>query len=139
MYETFDIDKKIVNMAEEVEEEIQPIFDKLEENCLYFSEKVLKAFQDNNVSTQDFIEVTGYGYTDAGREKLEKIYAQIFSAEDALVRPQIMSGTHALKLALFGLLKYGDTFISISGKPYDTMQSVIGTKDQLDIHTEVQL
>ena len=127
MYELFDIDKKIVNMANEVEEEIQPIFDKLDENCLYFSEKVLKAFQDNNVSTQDFIEVTGYGYTDAGREKLEKIYAQIFSAEDALVRPQIMSGTHALKLALFGLLKHGDTFISISGKPYDTMQSVIGT------------
>ncbi len=126
MYENFNIDKKIINSVNEIEEELKPIFDKLDENCLYFSEKVLKTFQDNAVSTQDFIEVTGYGFTDAGRTKLEKIYAQLFGAEDAIVRPQIMSGTHALKLALFGLLKYGDTFISISGKPYDTLQSIIG-------------
>ena len=67
-----------------------------------------------------------YGYTDIGREKLEKIYAEIFNSEDALVRPQIMSGTHALTITLFGLLKYGDTMISISGEPYDTLKSVIG-------------
>ena len=90
------------------------------------SAKVLKAFQNNNVSTSDFIEITGYGYTDIGREKLEKIYAEIFNSEDALVRPQIMSGTHALTITLFGLLKYGDTMISISGEPYDTLKSVIG-------------
>ena len=86
----------------------------------------MQAFQKENVSTTDFNEVTGYGYYDGGREKLERIYARIFNAEDALVRPQIMSGTHALSLALFGLLKYGDTMISISGAPYDTLKSVIG-------------
>ena len=102
------------------------IFAKLDENCMKASSKVLKAFQDNKVSTTDFIEVTGYGYYDGGREKLERVYSQIFGAEDALVRPQIMSGTHALSLTLFGLLKYGDTMVSISGEPYDTLKSVIG-------------
>jgi cystathionine beta-lyase family protein involved in aluminum resistance len=126
MYSDFNISDKVVKMAEEVEKEIEPIFKKLDENCMKSSQKVLKAFQDNKVSTTDFIEVTGYGYYDGGREKLEKIYSQIFGAEDALVRPQIMSGTHALTLALFGLLKYGDTMISISGEPYDTLKSVIG-------------
>lgn len=126
MYEEFGISNNVIKVTEEVEKEIEPIFRKIEENAMRASAKVLKAFQDNNVSTTDFIEVTGYGYYDGGREKLEKIYSQIFGAEDALVRPQIMSGTHALSIALFGLLKYGDTMISISGAPYDTLQSVIG-------------
>ena len=126
MYEEFGISNNVIKVTEEVEKEIEPIFRKIEENAMKASAKVLKAFQDNNVSTTDFIEVTGYGYYDGGREKLEKIYSQIFGAEDALVRPQIMSGTHALSIALFGLLKYGDTMISISGAPYDTLQSVIG-------------
>ena len=126
MYKEFGIDEKIINVAKEVEEELKPIFEKYDENCLKASAKVLKAFQDNKVSTTDFNEVTGYGYYDGGREKLERIYAQIFGAEDALVRPQIMSGTHALTITLFGILKYGDTMISISGEPYDTLQSVIG-------------
>jgi len=126
MYKELGISEKVLEMANEVEKEIEHIFEKLEENCLKSSMKVLKAFQDNKVSTTDFNEITGYGYYDAGREKLEKIYADIFKAEDALVRPQIMSGTHALTIALFGLLKYGDTMISISGEPYDTLKSVIG-------------
>lgn len=126
MYEEFNLSKRVIDVAEEVEKELKPIFDKYEENCMKASSKVLKAFQDNKVSTTDFNEVTGYGYYDGGREKLEKIYAQIFGAEDALVRPQIMTGTHALTITLFGLLKYGDTMISISGEPYDTLQSVIG-------------
>ena len=126
MYSEFGINENIVQIAKEVEEELKPIFEKYEENCLKMSAKVLKAFQKNKVSTVDFNEVTGYGYYDGGREKLERIYADIFGAEDALVRPQIMSGTHALALAFFGLLKYGDTMISISGEPYDTLQSVIG-------------
>lgn len=126
MYEEFNLSKKVIDMAEEVEEELKPIFDKYDQNCMKASIKVLKAFQDNKVSTTDFNEVTGYGYYDGGREKLEKVYAQIFGAEDALVRPQIMTGTHALTITLFGLLKYGDTMISISGEPYDTLQSVIG-------------
>ena len=126
MYNEFGISEKIINVSNEVEKELEPIFEKYEKNCLKSSMKVLKAFQDNKVSTTDFNEITGYGYYDGGREKLEKIYAQIFGAEDALVRPQIMSGTHALTIALFGLLKYGDTMISISGEPYDTLKSVIG-------------
>ena len=126
MYNEFEISEKVQDVAKEVEKELEPIFEELEENCMKASMKVLKAFQDNKVSTTDFNEVTGYGYYDGGREKLEKIYAQIFKAEDALVRPQIMSGTHALTITLFGLLKYGETMISISGEPYDTLKSVIG-------------
>lgn len=126
MYEEFGISEEIIKLAEECEKDLEPIFKKIDENCLRASAKVLKAFQDNKVSGTDFIEVTGYGYYDGGREKLEKIYSQILGAEDALVRPQIMSGTHALALTLFGLLKYGDTMISISGEPYDTLKSVIG-------------
>ena len=126
MYEELGISENVIKIADEVEREIEPIFKKLDENCMKASSKILKAFIDNKVSTTDFNEVTGYGYYDGGREKLEKIYAQIFGAEDALVRPQIMSGTHALGIALFGLLKYGDTMISISGEPYDTLKSVIG-------------
>ena len=126
MYKEFGISENIIRVANEVENEIKPIFEELEKNCLKSSMKVLKAFQDNKVSTTDFNEITGYGYYDGGRDKLERIYADIFKAEDALVRPQIMSGTHALTIALFGILKYGDTMISITGEPYDTLKSVIG-------------
>jgi cystathionine beta-lyase family protein involved in aluminum resistance len=126
VYKDLGISDKVVEVSEEVEKEVENIFKELDENCMKSSAKVLKAFQDNKVSTSDFIEVTGYGYYDGGREKLEKIYSQIFGAEDSLVRPQIMSGTHALTLTLFGLLKHGDTMISISGEPYDTLKSVIG-------------
>ncbi len=126
MYKELGISEKVLEIANKVEKEIEPIFREIEKNSLKSSMKVLKAFQDNKVATTDFNEITGYGYYDGGREKLEKIYADIFKAEDALVRPQIMSGTHALTIALFGLLKYGDTMISISGEPYDTLKSVIG-------------
>ena len=126
MYNKFGIDEKIIKIANEVEEELKPIFKKYEENCMKVSAKVLKAFQDNKVATTDFNEITGYGYYDGGRKKIKKVYADIFGAEDAIVRPQIMSGTHALTIALFGLLKYGDTMLSISGEPYDTLKSVIG-------------
>ena len=122
----FNIRQDILDMSNKVEEELNPIFEELDNNCLKNSSKVLKVFQQNNVGTNDFAEITGYGYSDPGREKLEKMYSEIFGTEDAIVRPQIMSGTHALKIALFGLLKYGDTFISISGEPYDTLKSIIG-------------
>ena len=127
MYEEFCISKEIEQIAIDAENDLKGVFKKIDEQCLKSSIKVLKAFQNNDVSTTDFNEVTGYGYYDAGREKLEKIYAEVFGAEDALVRPQIMSGTHALYLALSGLLKYGDTMLSISGEPYDTIRGVIGT------------
>lgn len=130
MYEELGISQEVYEKSLEAEEELKDIFRKFEENSMKASSKILKAFQDNKVSTTDFIEVTGYGFYDGGREKLEKIYSQIFEAEDALVRPQIMSGTHALSLALFGMLKYGDTMISISGEPYDTMKSLIGLEGE---------
>ena len=126
MDNTFNLNEDILKVSDEVEKELEPIFKKLDESCLRASSKVLKAFQDNHVGTNDFIEVTGYGYSDPGRDKLEKIYSQIFGTEDAIVRPQIMSGTHALKITLFGLLKHGDTMVSISGEPYDTLKSIIG-------------
>lgn len=126
MYYGYDIDEKLIKLANECEEELQAIYDKFDEIALINSAKVLKAFQEERVSTTDFLEVTGYGYTDDGREKLERIYAKVFKAEDALVRAQIMSGTHALNLAFTGLLKHGDTFISISGKPYDSLLTIIG-------------
>ena len=126
MYFDYDIDENLIKLAENVEKKLQPVFKTFEKNAMLWSSKVLKAFQDNAVSTSDFCEITGYGYYDAGREKLENMYAQIFGAEDALVRCQIMSGTHALSLTLFGLLNYGDTFISISGEPYDSLRTVIG-------------
>jgi len=126
MYTDFNIDNKLIGLSEKVEEKIKPLFKDIEKICLTNSIKVLKAFQEERVGTQDFCEITGYGFSDDGRDKLERIYAKIFKAEDALVRPQIMSGTHALSLTFFGLLKHGDTMISISGEPYDSLKSIIG-------------
>ena len=126
MYYGFDIDEKLVELSKQCENELVDIFNKYEENCLFCSAKVLKAFHDNRLSSSDFVSTTGYGYSDEGRDKLERIYSQIFGAEDALVRPQIMSGTHALSLTFSGLLKSGDTMISISGEPYDSLKSIIG-------------
>lgn len=126
MYYNYDIDEKITKLSKEAETELAPIFEKIDDVCMFNSAKLLKAFQDNRVGTNDFTEITGYGYTDDGRDKLEKIYAQIFNAEDALVRPQIMSGTHAINLCFSGLLKHGDTFISITGDPYDSLKTIIG-------------
>ena len=127
MIKEFDIDQKLLKLAEETENELQEKFKAYDEICLQNSAKILKAFQNQKVANTDFAEVNGYGGYDEGRNKLEAIYAEIFETEDALVRPQIMSGTHALALTFRALLNYGDTFISISGKPYDTLQTIIGT------------
>ena len=127
MYYGYKISNETAELARRAEADCRPIFDKIEENALLCSAKILTAFQDTRVSTADFIEITGYGYTASGRDKLEEIYARVFGAEDALVRPQLMSGTHALAVALGGLLKHGDTLLYVSGEPYDTLQSVIGT------------
>ncbi len=126
MYYGYNISDYTANLARQAEKDCKEIFEKIEENALLCSAKVLKAFQEARVSTADFIEITGYGYTDSGRDKLEEIYAKVFGAEDALVRPQLMSGTHALAVTLGGILKHGDTLIYISGEPYDTLKSVIG-------------
>ena len=127
MYYGYNISDYTANLAKRAEEDCREVFKKIEENALICSAKVLSAFQECRVSTADFIEITGYGYTDSGRDKLEEIYAKVFGAEDALVRPQLMSGTHALAVTLGGLLKHGDTLLYISGEPYDTLKSVIGT------------
>ena len=127
MYYGYKISDQTAALAKKAEEDCRAIFEKIEENALLCSAKILTAFQETRVSTADFIEITGYGYTDSGRDKLEEIYARVFGAEDALVRPQLMSGTHALAVTLGGLLKHGDTLIYISGEPYDTLKSVIGT------------
>lgn len=127
MYYGYNISDYTANLAKRAEKDCREVFEKIEENALLCSAKVLSAFQECRVSTADFIEITGYGYTDTGRDKLEEIYAKVFGAEDALVRPQLMSGTHALAVTLGGLLKHGDTLLYISGEPYDTLKSVIGT------------
>lgn len=125
-YKSLGINEKIVKLTKDAEKKLEKKFKEFEQISLLCSGKVMKAFHDNRLSSSHFAEVTGYGYYDFGRDTLEKIYCHIFKAEDALVRPQIMSGTHALTLALSGLLKHGDTMISISGEPYDSLKSVIG-------------
>ena len=127
MYYGYKISDYTADLARRAEADCKEVFAKIEENCLICSAKVLSAFQECKVSTADFIEVTGYGFTDSGRDKLEEIYAHVFGAEDALVRPQLMSGTHALAVTLGGVLKPGDTLVYVSGTPYDTLQTVIGT------------
>ena len=127
MYYGYKISDYTADLARQAESDCAEVFRKIEENCLLCSGKILTAFQEARVSTADFIEITGYGYTDSGRDKLEEIYAKVFGAEDALVRPQLMSGTHALAVTLGGLLKHGETLLYVSGEPYDTLKSVIGT------------
>ena len=127
MYYGYKISDYTATLARRAEEDCREIFKQIEDNALICSAKILSAFQELRVSTSDFIEITGYGYTDSGRDKLEEVYAKVFGAEDALVRPQLMSGTHALAVTLGGLLKPGDTLLYISGEPYDTLKSVIGT------------
>ena len=127
MYYGYKISDYTAELAARAEADCREVFRRIDENALKCSAKILTAFQECRVSTTDFLEVTGYGYTDSGRDKLEEIYARVFGAEDALVRPQLMSGTHALAVTLGGLLKPGDTLLYVSGTPYDTLQSVIGT------------
>lgn len=111
------------------EKEIKSIFEKIEEMELQNTRKVLEAFQENQLSEMHFSSTTGYGYNDIGRDTIEKIYARVFKCEDALVRSQFISGTHALTVTLFALLRPGDTLLSISGTPYDTLHEVIGIKE----------
>lgn len=117
---------KIIELVDKCEKDVEKEFKKAEKICEYNSNKVLKAFQDNGVSEVDFGSTTGYGYGDIGRKKIEKVFAQVLGAEDCLVRTQFISGTHALTVALFAFLRPGDTMLSINGKPYDTLDEVIG-------------
>ena len=120
------INKKVKEIITKAESELKEQFSIIDDISEYNSDKVLSAFQNNQVSEIHFNETTGYGYGDLGREVIEKIYADIFHTEDALVRGQFISASHALTVTLFGLLRPNDIMLSISGKPYDTLDSVIG-------------
>ena len=122
----YGIDTKIENYIEKIDLDLEDKFKKLDKISEYNQIKVLKAFSDNNLSAIHFNSATGYGYADIGREVVENIFSSIFKSEDSLVRPNIVSGTHAISLVLFSLLNYGDKILSINGDPYDTLQQVIG-------------
>ena len=126
MYNKFGIKEEIIELSKKIEPELDVVFKKVDEIAEYNSLKVLSAFQKYNLSEMHFNGTTGYGYGDIGRDTIENIYTEIFKAEDSLVRTQFISGTHALSTALFAMLRPGDTLLSISGKPYDTLDEVIG-------------
>lgn len=127
-YNEFGIDSNILKMTEEAEESLQSIFHEIDLICNQNSLKVLSAFHKHQVSEIHLGTTTGYGYDDIGRDTIEQVFAEVLGAEDALVRNQFISGTHALTVTLFGLLRPGDTLLSITGTPYDTLQEVIGIK-----------
>ncbi len=122
----FGLSDKAIELGEKYEKELEERFKKIDETAEYNQLKVIKAMQDNRLSDIHFASSTGYGYNDIGRETLESVYASIFNTEDALVRPQITCGTHALTIALSANLRPGDELLSPVGKPYDTLEGVIG-------------
>ncbi|MDP9751845.1 methionine gamma-lyase family protein [Thermoanaerobacter pentosaceus] len=126
----FHINSKIIEVIEKAEKDCRPVFRKIDKTVEYNQYKVIYHFQKNKLSDIHFNSTTGYGYGDIGRETIEKIYAGIFAAEDALVRPQIVSGTHAISLCLFGNLKPNEELISACGRPYDTLEEIIGIKGE---------
>ena len=130
MNEFFQIDSKLEEIAKKAEREVSPVFSELEATAEYNQLKVISAFQKNQVSESFFYGTTGYGYGDRGRDALDAIYAQVFGTEDALVRHNFVSGTHTLAAALFGMLRPGDTLLSLTGRPYDTMEEVIGIRGE---------
>ena len=119
----------MLDLIKEAETSLKDIFEEIDDICLYNSKLVLDAFHNNKVSETDFAVSTGYGYNDVGRDKIESVFKDIFKTEDALVRNQIISGSHALTISLFGLLRPNDTLMYITGTPYDTLHEVIGIKE----------
>lgn len=113
-------------LINEIEKKIRPIHEAIEARALSNQEKVLTAFQEQQIAESDLIGTFGYGYDDTGRDQLEALYAKVFKTEDAIVRPQVISGTHAITLALSSHLKHGDELLYITGEPYDTLLEVIG-------------
>lgn len=126
--EQFGISEKTLNFCLESEETVRKQFAEIDSIAEYNQLKVLRAMQKNRLSDIHFAATTGYGYNDLGRDTLERIYADVFHTEAALVRPQMISGTHALSTALFGNLRHGDELVSVTGLPYDTLQGVIGIR-----------
>lgn len=122
----FDFNSKLLDLAVKAEQECKEEFANIEEIAEYNGAKVLSAFINNRVSESCFYGSSGYGYGDIGRDTLDKVYSEVMGTEDALVRHNFVSGTHALSVALFGVLRMGDKLVSITGKPYDTLEEVIG-------------
>ncbi len=129
MYESLGISKDVQMFGAETESALKPRFEEIDRRAEYNQMKVIKAMQDCRVSDIHFAATTGYGYNDLGRDTLENVYAACFHGESALVRPQLMSGTHALHVALSGNLRPGDELLSPVGKPYDTLEEVIGIRE----------
>ncbi len=129
MLEEFNIDKTIIDLCKKAEQECSEEFKKIDQLCEFNSTRVLKAFHDNHISESHFASTSGYGYNDFGRDAIEKVFAQVLGCEDALVRSQFISGSHALTVALFAFLRPNDIMLSITGKPYDTLDEVIGIRD----------
>lgn len=121
-----NINSRILNLSKQAETDLKAIFEEVDETCLHNSNRILSAFIENRVEYSDFTERNGYGNFDTGRDKIERIFASVLGTEDALVRAQIMSGTNALYLTFSALLKQGDTMVSITGKPYDSLLETIG-------------
>lgn len=129
IYDLFSVSKDLIDIANNAEEEIKEMYEEIENIAMYNQAKVLKAFQENQVSTVHLGKTTGYGYDDPGRDVIERIYSNIFHTEDSLVRVQFVNGTHALATALRAILMPGDSMLAISGKPYDTLCEVIGIEE----------
>lgn len=126
----FDIDERILSLAEEAQKQCLTQFEEIDSIAEYNGQKVLSAFINNRVSESCLKGTTGYGYGDMGRDILDKVYAEAFGAEDAVVRHTFVNGTHALSTALFGVLRTGDVMLSATGRPYDTMEEVIGLRGE---------
>ncbi|MCI8577484.1 MAG: hypothetical protein HFG64_08210 [Lachnospiraceae bacterium] len=131
MYRELGICDQVLEYGKKIEKELEERFAAIDETAEYNQMKVLKAMQDARVSDIHFAATTGYGYNDLGRDTLEEVYAKAFHGESALVRPQLVSGTHALHIALSGNLRPGDELLSPVGKPYDTLEEVIGIRDSV--------
>lgn len=129
MYQELGIQDHIIDMVKDAEKVLQPEFQKIDELANYHSLKVLNAFHKYQVSEVHMGSTTGYGYDDMGRDTIEKVFAEVLGAEDCLVRNQFISGSHALTVAFFALLRPGDTLLSITGEPYDTLHEVIGIRE----------
>lgn len=129
MYDNLGISQNVLEFGKKIEKGLKERFEEIDENAEYNQMKVIKAMQDNRVSDIHFAATTGYGYNDLGRDTLEAVYASVFHTESALVRPNLISGTHALSIALSGNLRPGDELLSPAGKPYDTLEEVIGIRE----------
>ncbi|MGD6832812.1 aminotransferase class I/II-fold pyridoxal phosphate-dependent enzyme [Sutcliffiella halmapala] len=128
MFQLLQHGEAIKPIVIKVENQLQELFKQVDSNIETNQFRVLQSFQQNRVSDSHFIPTTGYGYDDNGRDTLEKIYAEVFGGEAGLVRPQIISGTHAISIALFGMLRPGDELVYMTGKPYDTLEEIVGIR-----------